>query len=102
MEEFFRSAGEKALSGEGICREEALRVLAVPPDSSFNKLSWAVPYAAFIATRPGRLRYVAMAAIPVFIAALIRTSSRGGTIRSRQRRSSSWWGSLLRSSWTRL
>ena len=43
MEEFFRGVGEKALSGEGICREEALRVLAVPPESIFRLLSVTDP-----------------------------------------------------------
>jgi biotin synthase len=43
MEEFFRAAGEKALSGEGIGREEALRVLSVPAESIFRLLSLTDP-----------------------------------------------------------
>ena len=39
-----------------------------------------LPYAVFLATRRGPLRYPAMLTIPVLIAALMRTSSRGGTI----------------------
>src|SRR5512138_1500622 len=43
MEEFFRAVGEQALSGAGIGREEALRVLSVPPEAIFRLLSVTDP-----------------------------------------------------------
>ena len=54
--------------------------MTLDPNATAALFVLLLPYAVFIATRPGKLRYIAMAAIPVFIAALIRTSSRGGTI----------------------
>ena len=50
------------------------------PNASAALFVTVLPYAVFLATRPGRLRTPAAVMIPVLIAALIKTSSRGGAI----------------------
>lgn len=50
------------------------------PNASAALFVTVLPYAVFFATRPGRLRTPAMVMIPVLIAALLKTSSRGGAI----------------------
>lgn len=50
------------------------------PNASAALFVTMLPYAVFLATRAGRLRIPAMVLIPVFVAALVKTSSRGGAI----------------------
>ena len=50
------------------------------PNASAALFVTVLPYAVFLASRPGKLRIPAMVIIPVFIAALVKTSSRGGAI----------------------
>lgn len=50
------------------------------PNASAALFVMLVPYAVFLATRPGKLRVPAMILIPIFIAAMVRTASRGGVM----------------------
>ena len=67
------STGGRAFIGSDVS-------MTLDPNATAALFVTLLPYAAFLATRPGKLRYAAMAMIPIFIAALMRTSSRGGTI----------------------
>ena len=67
------STGGRAFIGSNIS-------MTLDPNATAALFVTLLPYAVFLATRRGKLRYAAMAMIPIFIAALIRTSSRGGTI----------------------
>lgn len=70
----------KGLSTGGRAFFGADNSITYDPNAAAALFVTLLPYAIFLATRRGKLRYAAMAMIPLFIAALIRTSSRGGTI----------------------
>ena len=50
------------------------------PNASAALFVMLVPYAVFLATRRGKLRVPAMIMIPIFIAAMVKTASRGGVV----------------------
>jgi O-antigen ligase len=50
------------------------------PNASAALFVTMLPYGIFLATRRGRLKTVGIAMIPIFVAGIVRTSSRGGIL----------------------
>ncbi len=50
------------------------------PNQSAALFVAMLPYAIMFATRPGKMRWVGMASVPLLVIALIKTSSRGGIV----------------------